>query len=70
MEIFLHLKPLCGYYISSTKPRQTITKYFSKINTKDTEIYILGDFNINLFSKKKYIFHQKNTQLMSHEVKN
>ena len=49
---------------------ETITEHFSKINTNDTEIYILGDFNINLFSKQKYIFHQMNTQSMSPEVKN
>ena len=49
---------------------ETITEHFSKINTNDTEIYILGDFNINLFSKQKYIFHQTNTQSMSPEVKN
>ena len=30
---------------------ETITEYVSKINTNDTKIYILGDFNINLFSK-------------------
>ena len=39
----------------------TITEYFSKINTNDTEIYILGDLNINLFSKQRYIFHQTST---------
>ena len=49
---------------------ETITELFSKINTNDTEIYILGDFNINLFSKQKCIFHQTNTQSMSHDVKN
>ena len=48
---------------------KTITEHFSKINTNDTEMYILGEFNINLFSKQKYIFHQTNTQSMSHEVK-
>ena len=37
---------------------ETITDNFSKINTDDTEIHILGDFSINLFSKQKYIFHQ------------
>ena len=36
---------------------ETINVHFSKINTYDTELYILGDFNINLFSKQKYIFH-------------
>ena len=49
---------------------ETITEHFSKINTNDTEMYLLGDFNINLFSKQKYIFHQVNTQSMSTEVKN
>ena len=48
---------------------ETITEHFSKINTNDTDIYILGDFNINLLSKQKYIFHQTDTQSMSHEVK-
>ena len=49
---------------------ETITEHFSKINTNDTEIYILGDFNINPFLKQKYIFDQTNTQSMSYEVKN
>ena len=38
---------------------ETITEYFSKINPNDTEILILGDFNINLFSKQKYIYSIK-----------
>ena len=49
---------------------KSITEHFPKYYTDDTEIYILGDFNINLFSKQKYIFHQTNTQSMSPEVKN
>ena len=49
---------------------ETITEHFSKINTNNTEIHILGDCNINLFSKQKYIFHQTNTQSMSREVQN
>ena len=49
---------------------ETITEHFSKINTNNTEIHILDDRNINLFSKQKYIFHQTNTQSMSPEVKN
>ena len=32
---------------------ETTTEHSSKINTNDTEICILGDFNINLFSKAK-----------------
>ena len=49
---------------------ETITEHFLKINTNDRDIHILGDFNTNLFSKQKYIFHQTNTQSMSPEVKN
>ena len=49
---------------------KSITEHFSKYYTDDTEIYILGDFNINLFSKQKYIFHPMNIQSMSPEVKN
>ena len=49
---------------------EAISKHFSKINNNDAEIYILGDFNIKLFSKQKYIFHQTDSQSMSHEVKN
>ena len=49
---------------------ETIIEHFPKINRNNTEIYILADFNINLFSKQKYIFHQTNTQSMSPEVKN
>ena len=30
---------------------EIMTEHLLKINTNDTEIYILGDFNINLFSK-------------------
>ena len=48
---------------------KTIIEYFSNINTNDAEIYILGDFNTNLFSKQKYIFNQTNTQSVSHGVK-
>ena len=49
---------------------ETTTEHFSKINTNDTEINILGDFENNLFSKQKCIFHQTNAQSMSPEVKN
>ena len=48
---------------------ETITEHFLKINRNDTKIYILGDFNINLFLKQSYIFHQTNTKSVSHEVK-
>ena len=49
---------------------ETITEHLLKINTNDRDMHILGDFNINLFSKQKYIFHQTNTRSMSPEVKN
>ena len=66
LEIFLpHSKPLLVGTIyrppSQGSFTETITEYFSKIKTNDTEIYVLGDFNINLFLKQKYIFHQTNT---------
>ena len=52
-----HLKPLVVGTVYHTPSHgsftQTISENFSKINTNDAEIYILGDFNINLFSKKK-----------------
>ena len=41
---------------------ETTTEHFSKINTNNTEIYILGDFNINLSSKQNCIFHETNNQ--------
>ena len=45
-----------------------LLKSFQRL-TNDTEIYILGDFNINLLSKQQYIFRQTNTQSVSHDVK-
>ena len=32
---------------------------FSNLNLKDNEIYLLGDFNINLFQNGKYILNGK-----------
>ena len=57
IEIFLpHSKPLVVGTIyhrpSQGSFTETITEHFSKINTNDTEIYILGDFNINYFRSK------------------
>ena len=53
---------------------EIMTEYCLKINTNNAEIYILGDLNINLVWKQKYIFNQMdtqmNTQSMSHKVKN
>ena len=32
---------------------------FSNLDLKDSEIYLLGDFNINLFQNGKYILNEK-----------
>ena len=34
-------------------------KKFSNLNLKDNEIYLLGDFNINLFQNDKYAVNGK-----------
>ena len=43
---------------------EIINIHFSKLDTNNNEIYILGDFNINLYLNNSYIF-QKNTLLQS-----
>ena len=73
--IFLpHSKPLVVGAVYRLRSQgsftETITKHFSKINNNDREIYILGDFNIKLFSKQKYILHHRDTQPISLEVEN
>ena len=63
----------CGYVYRPLRLgnfTETITEHFSKINTNDTKIYILGDFNINLLAKQNYKFYQTNTQSLSSEAKN
>ena len=68
IEIFLpHSKPLIVGSIYCSFYQEISTEHFSKIKTNDTEIYISGDF---LVLNQKCIFHQTNTQSMSHEVKN
>ena len=73
IEIFLTTfkAPVVTIYRPSSQGSftETITEHFLKINRNDTKIYILGDFNINLFLKQRYIFHQTNTQSVFHEVK-
>ena len=41
--------------------------HFSKLDTNNNEIYILGDFNINLYLNNSYIF-QKNNLLQSQSI--
>ena len=38
---------------------QLIVKSFSLLNLKDNEIYLLGDFNINLLQNENYILNRK-----------
>ena len=46
---------------------ETINTHFSKLDTNNNEIYILGDFNINLYLNNSYIF-LKNNLLQSQSV--
>ena len=46
---------------------EIINTHFSKLDTNNNEIYILGDFNINLYLNKSYIC-QKNSFLQSQSV--
>ena len=39
---------------------EIINTHFSKLYTNNNEIYILGDFNINLYLNNSYIFQKKN----------
>ena len=38
---------------------ELIVKSFSLLNLKDNEIYLLGDFNINLLQNGNYILNRK-----------
>ena len=44
-----------------------VNAHFSKLDTNNNEIYILGDFNINLDLNNAYIF-QKNNLLQSQSI--
>ena len=46
---------------------EIINTHFSKLNTNNNEIYILGDFNINLYLSNSYIF-LKNNLLQSQSI--
>ena len=46
---------------------EIINTHFSKLDTSNNEIYILGDFNINLYLNNSYIF-QKNNLLQSQAI--
>ena len=46
---------------------EIINTHFSKLDTNNNEIYILGNFNINLYLNNSYIF-QKNNLLQSPSI--
>ena len=46
---------------------EIISTHFSKLDTHSNEIYILGDFNLNLYLNNSYIF-QKNNLLQSQSI--
>ena len=48
---------------------EIINTLFSKLDTNNNEIYILGNFNINLYLNNSYIF-QKNNLLQSQSIPN
>ena len=39
---------------------EIINTHFTKLDTNNNEIYILGDFNINLYLNNSYIFQKNN----------
>ena len=45
---------------SQSEILEIINTHFSKLDTNSNEIYILGDFNINLYLNNSYIFQKKN----------
>ena len=65
LEILLpNTKPIVGGIIyrpsSQSKFLEIINTDFSKLDKSDNEIYILGDFNINLYLNNSYIFLKNN----------
>ena len=56
-------------YRSPSRPDflEIINTHFTKLNTNNNEIYMLGDFNINLYVNNSIIF-QKNSFLQSQSI--
>ena len=51
---------------------EIINKHFSKLDTNNSEIYILGDFNVNFYLNNFYIFQNNNllqSQLIPSDMK-
>ena len=61
-------KPIVQYWPpSQSEFLEIINPHFSKLETNNNEIYILGNFNINLYLNNPYIFHENNL-LQSHLI--
>ena len=65
LEILLpNTKPIVGGIIyqpsSQSKLLEIINTHFRKLDKSNNEIYILGDFNINLYLNNSYIFLKNN----------
>ena len=63
IEIFLpKTKPMTVGIVywppSQTSFLETMNEYFYKLVTTNKEIYIPGDFNINLYLNNKYVFEK------------
>ena len=72
LELLLpNMKPMVVRIIyrppSQSEFLEIINTHFSKLDTNNKEIYILGDFNINLYLNNSYIF-QKNNSLQSQSI--
>ena len=58
----LHMKPITVEIIYKPPNQSKFLDIFEEslheLNTSYHEIYFLGDFNINLFENRKYVFHK------------
>ena len=58
---------------SQTNFLEILNMTFEKVDIDKKEIYILGDFNINMYHNNRYIVRDDNTipsKLFSHDIKN
>ena len=57
---------------SQTNFLEILNMTFEKVDIDKKEIYILGDFNINMYHNNRYIVHDDNTisSKLSYDVKN
>ena len=57
---------------SQTNFLENLNKIFEKVDIDKKEIYILGDFNVNMYHSNRYIVRDDNTissKFLSHDVK-